>query len=92
LGINKTMTSRVVDFRPTLRAAIAEARAAGLADSASQLEEQAFAAYATSSEWLGEAGLAIKAFLASAGSALPQSVAEKLNVCLVEVHKVWPRL
>lgn len=92
MGINKTMTSHVADFRPTLRSAIAEAKAAGLADSAYLLDEHAFAAYATSSESLGEIGLAIKAFLASAGSALPDSVAEKLNACLVEVSKVWPRL
>ncbi len=86
------MTDHLADFQSVLKAAISEAKAAGVEPSTSQLEERAFAAYATSSEWLGEAGLAIKAFLAAPGSSLPLSVVEKLNFCLAEVRKVWPRI
>jgi len=90
LGINKTMTSHVADFRPILKAAISEAKAAGFYAPASQLEDAAFAAYGTSSEMLGETGIAIKAFVASVGAAAPPAVVEALNQCLVEVRKVWP--
>lgn len=86
------MAEQVADFQPLLEAAIAEAKAAGLVAAASQLEGRAFAAYATSSELLGETGAAIKAFLASEGSAVPRSVATKLNLCLMEVRKIWPSM
>jgi hypothetical protein len=86
------MISPVADFQPMLRAAIAEAKAAGLVASASRLEAQVFAAYGTSSELLGETGAAIKDFLQSEGSAVPPSVAAKLSNCMMEVHKVWPSM
>lgn len=86
------MVDQVDDFHSVLSAAIAEAKAAGLLAAASQLEDQASASYATSSELLGETGAAIKTFLASKGSAIPQSVVVKLNFCLTEVRKVWPRI
>lgn len=92
MGSNKIMTDQVADFQPILRAAIAEAKAAGLVVAASELEVHAFAAYTSSSELLGETGAAIKAFLASEGTAAPQSVVAKLNLCLMEVRKVWPRM
>jgi hypothetical protein len=80
------------DFASEMRAAIREAKAAGLADAADALEGRAFAAYATSSEWLGETGLAIHEFLGRARGKVPPSVIEHLNVCLGEVAKVWPKL
>jgi hypothetical protein len=86
------MSNRVADFQPMLRAAIAEAKAAGLLTAALQLEGKVFEAFTTSSELLGETGAAIKAFLASEGAAAPQPVVAKLNLCLTEVRKVWPNM
>jgi hypothetical protein len=86
------MSDNLVDLQPTLRAAIAEAKAAGLVTAALQLEGQVFAAYTTSSELLGEIGAAIKAFLVSEGAVVPESVVTKLNLCLAEVREVWPNM
>jgi hypothetical protein len=86
------MAVQVADYYPVLKAAIAEARAAGLEPGASELEAQVFAAYTTPSELLGEHGIAILTFLRSQGPTVPASVAEKLNTCLTEIRKVWPDL
>jgi len=81
----------VADFSPALRQAIKLAREAGLTESATELEERAFAAYTTSSEWLGEVGEAILQFRAREGKRVPADVAELLDQCLREVGKVWPK-
>lgn len=86
------MPNQVQDFQPQLRAAIVEAKAAGLVDVALRLEERAFGSYTTSTELLGETGIAIKDFLKARGSAVPPSVAAKLNDCLAQVRKVWASL
>jgi len=86
------MNIRVDDFDSTLKAAIAEAKAVGLEASARRLEERAFLACATSSEFLGQTGAAILEFLRSEGSAVPPGVALKLQRCLGEIRKVWPKL
>ena len=82
---------RVADFSPALRQAIKLAREAGLTESAAELEERAFAAYTTSSEWLGEVGEAILQFRAREGKGVPTEVAKLLDQCLREVGKVWPK-
>jgi hypothetical protein len=92
IGVHKLMAEQVADYYPHLKAAIAEAKAVGLEPAASELEAQIFAAYTTSSELLGEQGLAILKFLRSEGGAVPPSVTAKLNACLKEIRKVWPRL
>jgi len=53
---------QVKDIAPKLRRAIMLAREAGLVESAAELETRAFAAYTTSSEWLGAVGDAIRRF------------------------------
>jgi hypothetical protein len=78
------------EMRP-LRQAIELAREAGLAESAAELEKRAFAAYTTSSEWLGEVGEAILQFRVREGKRVPADVAQLLDQCLTEVGKVWPR-
>mgnify|MGYP000923756070 FL=1 len=80
------------DFYPTLRRALALAREAGLADAADALESRAFAAVTTGSEAAAEAGLAILVFRAQAGKRLPPEVSRLLDLCQVEVGKVWPRM
>lgn len=88
----KNMNSHVKDYYPLLEAAIAEAKAAGLGAAASKLEARAFSAYTTSSELLGEHGIAIREFLRSDGAAVPPTVKAKLDQCLKQIRKVWPRL
>jgi hypothetical protein len=83
--------SKIRDYTPWLREAIAEARAAGLEAVASELERACFAeAYTTSSEMIGQQGQAIKKFLKATQGKLPQPTRAKLNDCLGEIAKVWP--
>ena len=86
------MTTQVSDYIPILRAAISEAKSAGLAQAATELEARAFGAYTTSSEILGETGIAIGYFLKSQARSAPAGVVEKLTACLNEIRKVWPDL
>jgi hypothetical protein len=86
----KDRSQRVTDFRPWLRAAIDEARAAGLGVAAAELEAAAFAAYTTSSEWLGETGRAINKFMAKTDGRLSATTVASLKACLAEIRKVWP--
>lgn len=85
------MTVQVADFTETLRQAIAESRAAGLDLSARELEGTVFAAYTTSSEYLGEVGEAITHFLKLNGRDLPPATVAKFHYCLAVVGKVWPK-
>ena len=84
------MTGKAEDYYPFLKAAITEAKAAGLGAAVAKLEDKAFAAYTTSSELVGEHGLAIREFLESGGTAVPAGVRENLVRCLAEISKVWP--
>ena len=85
------MTTRIRDYTPLLREAIAEAKAAGFESAANDLEQSCFAvAYTTSSEMLGEHGLAIKRFLKATRGSLPRPIREKLDACLTETALAWP--
>ena len=85
------MTKEVTDYTPLLREAIAEAKAAGFETAAHGLEQSCFAvAYTTSSEMLGEHGLAIERFLKDAGGTLPGSTRKKLRACLAATGRAWP--
>ena len=75
------------DYYPLLKAAIAEARAAGLEAAATELEGKVFAGYTTSSELMGEHAIAIRTFLESQGSAVPSNVKANLARCLKELGK-----
>jgi hypothetical protein len=86
------VTIQAEDYYPFLKAAIAEAKAAGLDAAATELEDKAFAAYTTSSELLGEHALAIRQFLESGGAAVPATVKENLDRCLVEIGRMWPQV
>lgn len=81
----------VRNYTPLLEEAIAEARAAGFPEPADELETACFkVAFTTSNELLHEHGLAIRRFLAAAGSGLPRETREKLQACLTEIDLVWP--
>jgi hypothetical protein len=85
------MTTEIRDYTPLLREAIVEAKAAGFETAASDLEESCFGvAFTTSSEMLGEHGLAIKRFLKATRGTLPRSTKAKLNACLTETALAWP--
>ena len=82
---------QVDDLRPTLQRAIQLARQAGLADSATELEQRCNVVCTTSSEWLGEVGEAILHFRSRDGKRIPAGVTELLDECLKEIGKVWPK-
>ncbi|MCE5182451.1 MAG: hypothetical protein LLG15_11665 [Betaproteobacteria bacterium] len=82
--------SPIQDFTPILREALAEIEAAGPAPLIGDIRQRCFASYTTSSEWLGEVGLAINELLNAKGSAIPATAHTKLKLCLHEVSKVWP--
>jgi hypothetical protein len=75
-----------------LRDAIADARDAGLGDLARLLEETTSTAYTTSSEYFGETGEAIVAFLRNGGASVPPALIVKLKTCLEYVQLVWPTI
>lgn len=79
------------DFSPSLRRAIALARAARLTESAAELESRAFAAYTTSTELLGETGAAILEFRRRESVRIPDEVSDLLDQCLWEIGKVCPK-
>jgi hypothetical protein len=81
----------VHDFLPALRRAIALAREAGLAESATELEGCSTACYTTGTEMLGEIGLAILRFRSKEGERVPREVIDLLDECQREIGKVWPR-
>jgi hypothetical protein len=81
----------VQDFAPVLRQVLADIEQAGLGQVAEAVRSRCFAAYSTSSEYLGEVGAALTEILASHGAALPPSAREGIDVCLREVAKVWPK-
>jgi hypothetical protein len=84
------MPTRIRDYTPLLKDAIAEAKAAGFETAARELEQAAFAAFTTSSEMLQEHGLAIKRFLKTTRGALPRSTRTKLRACLIETELAGP--
>lgn len=85
------MTRNLVNLTEVLHEALADARAAGLLAPAHELEGTVCAAYATSSEYLGEVGEALTKFLLQHGNELPPDTVAKLRLCLAEVGRVWPK-
>jgi len=80
------------DVAKLLHQAMQGARAAGLAAAADELEARTSVGFTSSSEFLGEVGLAIKRFLARERGKVPAAVQQQLKDCLAEVRRVWPRL
>ena len=81
----------VRDYTPLLEKAIAEAKAAGLATEANELDSACFrVAFTTSNELLHEHGIAIRNFLKATDRRLPPATREKLEACLTEIDLVWP--
>ena len=84
------MPTQVKDCTPLLKEVIAEAREAGLVVAADDLERSAFAAFTSSSELLGEQGVAIRRFLKATRGNLPAGTKDKLETYLMEINIVWP--
>ena len=84
------MATKIRDYIPLLKEAIAEARVAGLVVEADELEWIAFAAFTTSSEMLQEHSLAIRHFLKVTRKRLPRPIREKLQACLTESELLCP--
>jgi hypothetical protein len=81
----------VKDFTPVLKEALAEIEASGLISAAAQARERCFTSFTTSSEWLGEVGGAITELLHAHGSSIPGAAQGRLEFCLKEVARVWPK-
>lgn len=79
------------DFAGILKEALAEVKAAVHAQAAEEATSRCFAAYTTSSEWLGEVGEALSALLRDHHASLPETTPQKLRYCLDEVAKIWPK-
>ena len=82
---------RINDFVPRLRAAADALQESGLRDDADYLVGMLTAAYATSSEMLGEIGLAVLKIQRS-HTRLPDGVDDAFRYALKEIRKVWPDL
>ena len=79
------------DFLGTLSQAIDRLRAAGFKEDAAMLWDLAFeAAWTSSSEMVGESGLAILRVQQRARGKLPKPVARGLDLCMDHVREVWP--
>ena len=83
--------SPTADFTTDLEEALSELESHGFHAQVAEARQRCFAACTTSSEWLGEAGEAIDALLRSCGSSVPQTSRIRLEGCLREVRKVWPK-
>ena len=83
--------AHVKDFTPQLREALSEHEAAGFVEPVGAARDICFSAYTSSSEWLGAVGVALDELLNLCGSATPQTARRKIESCLVEVGKVWPK-
>jgi len=81
----------LADISPVLRRLISELKAGGLDSAAHDLEARCFAAYTTSSEWLGEVGLALERFRSTNCGRYSSNLDPLIDQCLREVGRVWPR-
>jgi hypothetical protein len=86
------MAPAILDVPRVLQEAVEDARAAGLTEAADELEARTSAAFTSSSECLGEVGLAIRHFLSRERGKVRAAVQQQLRECLAAVGKVWPRL
>jgi len=82
----------LADISPVLKRIVSELRSAGLDSAACELEAQCFAAYTTSSEWLGKVGAALHRFRSANQGRYCADLDLLIDQCLREVSRVWPRL
>ncbi len=84
-------TVMLADISPVLRRLISELKAGGLDSAAHELEGRCFAAYTTSSEWLGEVGAALERFRSVNRGRYAPELDALIDQCLRAIGKVWPR-
>ncbi len=78
-------------FLDVLSMAIDGLRAAGFEEDARSLQEVVYeTAWSSSSEMVGEIGLAILRIQQGVGGRVPKEVAKSLQSCLRHVRQVWP--
>jgi hypothetical protein len=83
-------TLLLADISPILKRIVSELRSAGLESAARELEGQCFAAYTTSSEWLGEVGAALQRFRSANRGRYSTDLDPLIDQCLREIGRVWP--
>jgi hypothetical protein len=88
--LGRSAMIHIQNSTPRLRKALSEIEAAGFAARGEVARSRCFAAYTSSSEWLGEVGESITEVLATCGPSILVVTREKLYACIEEVAKVWP--
>lgn len=83
-------TLPLADVTPLLKRLISGLRSGGLDLAARELEAHCFAAYTSSSEWLGEVSTALRRFRSVNRGLYPPELDPLIDQCLREVGKVWP--
>ncbi|HEX7157410.1 MAG TPA: hypothetical protein VF214_00240 [Edaphobacter sp.] len=81
----------LADISPVLRRLISELQAEGLGSAAQDLQARCFAAYTTSSEWLGEVGAALERFRSANRGRYSSDSDALIDQILREVGRVWTR-
>ncbi len=84
--------SRVAEFRASLDEAVAALQGGGFGPEAERLAAAAQTPSSSSSEILGELGLAILRVLRDVGHLLPRDAKRQLLRCLKEIRRTWPQL
>src|ERR1700752_471737 len=82
--------SPLTDISPVLKRLISELHSGGLDSAARELEAHCFAAYTSSSEWLGEVGAALYRFRSVNRGRYSPDLDPLIDQCLREVGRVWP--
>jgi hypothetical protein len=82
--------SPLTDISPVLRRLISELHSGGLDSAARELEAHCFAAYTSSSEWLGEVGAALYRFRSVNRGRYSPELDPLIDQCLREVGRAWP--
>lgn len=80
------------DLDGDLRKAVEILRETGLAEDAEALNRLLGSAWTSSSEMLGEIGLAIVRTMRAHGSELPPGVVAAFEAMLAEIEKTWPAI
>lgn len=84
--------SRPAGFLPILDEAVATLRGGGFGPEAERLVAAVRTTGTSSSEIIGELGLAILRVLRDVGHLLPRDTKRQLNRCLKEIRRTWPQL
>jgi hypothetical protein len=84
--------ARFTDVKPLLDEAVAKLQADGSGPEAERIIAAARTPTTSSSEILGELGVAILRVLRDVGRLLPRETKRRLKHCLKEIRTTWPQI